>query len=115
MRKLCHFTRVLLQITKCEVDSAKFQHLIFELPSEWTSNCASFSNSRSWVTINLSGSLVIKRLPSRISSVKAGGNKSNAVAEVDSKTHATVKFKGSDVTSAVDENWTEQNMQRFLQ
>ena len=54
----------------------------------------------------LSGSLILKRLPG-IRYINARGNNFNAVAVVYSEVYAHVNLQGSGVTSVVDENGKE--------
>ena len=62
----------------------------------------------------LSGSLVLKRLPPGIRTINARRNNFNVVAVVHSEAHAAIKLEVSGVTSVVDGNGREQNMNRFL-
>ena len=62
----------------------------------------------------LSGSLVIKGLPANINTIDAGGNYFNAIAVVDSQSHAAIDLEESGVMSVVDENGRELDMQQFL-
>ena len=62
----------------------------------------------------LSGSLVIKNVPQWLDIIDLRGNQFNAIAVVDAKTNATIQLKDSGVTSVVDENGKELDMQRFL-
>ena len=62
----------------------------------------------------LTGSLVIKRLPQGIHMIDVRGNHFNAIAVVDSEIHVIIELKGSGVTSVVDENGEELDMEQFL-
>ena len=67
-----------------------------------------------YLTLNnsqLTGSLFISNLPPLMILLDIRANLFNAIAVVDSQTHATVKLEGSGVTSAVDENGIEVAMQ----
>ena len=61
-----------------------------------------------------SGSLVIKGLPQGMNMIDVRGNQFNTIAVVDSETHVSIKLKGSGVTSAVDGNGAELDMDQFL-
>ena len=61
----------------------------------------------------LSGSFDIRVLTNG-GVINAQGNQFNAVAVVGSNVRATIKLRGSGVTSVVDEIWREQDMKRFL-
>ena len=62
----------------------------------------------------LSGSLILKNLPQRLNAIDARGNHFDAIGVVESKIHARIKLEESGVTSVVDENGNEQDMQLFL-
>ena len=62
----------------------------------------------------LSGSLVMSQLPQEIITIDARDNNFNAVAVVESETLATIKLRGSGVTSVVNENGRELDMSQFL-
>ena len=69
------------------------------------------------LTINdnqLSASLILKRLPPGIRFINARRNNSNAVAVVDSETHAAMNLRGSGVTSVVDGNGKAIDSKPFL-
>ena len=61
-----------------------------------------------------SGSLVIKELPQEMNVIDVRRNQFNAIAVVYSKTDTDIDLLRSGVTSVVDENGEEQDMQRFL-
>ena len=61
-----------------------------------------------------SGSFVAKGLASSMA-INAQGNQFNAVAVIGSKTDAAIKLRGSGVTSVVDENGKEMDMNRFFE
>ena len=60
----------------------------------------------------LSRSFSIKTLATEMV-MNAQENQLNSIAVVHSKPHATIKLRGSGVTSVVDENGREQDMKRF--
>ena len=62
----------------------------------------------------LTGSLIIRNIPLGAEEIDVRGNHFNAVAVVDSETHDPVDFEGSGVTSVVDENGKELDIQQFL-
>ena len=62
----------------------------------------------------LTGSLVINKLPQGMIMTDVQGNHFNAIAVVDCRTDATIKLKGSGVTSVSDGNGRELDMSRFL-
>ena len=64
---------------------------------------------------DLSGSFVAKRVPQGLFTIDARGNNFNAVAVVESETHANINLQESGVTSVVDENGKAQDMRPFLQ
>ena len=69
---------------------------------------SSFGNSK------LTGSIDLIYLPHGMQVIDVQGNHLNAIAVVDSRTDATIKLKGSGVTSVVGENGRELDMNRFL-
>ena len=68
----------------------------------------SFQNNK------LSGSLVLKSLPSEIRFINAERNNFSAVAVIERKAHVRITLRGSGVTSVVDVNGRKRNMNRFL-
>ena len=62
----------------------------------------------------LSGSFVITRVPTWMEVIHAGGNRFNAIAVVDSEARASIRLRGSGVTSVVDANGRERDMRKFL-
>ena len=50
-----------------------------------------------------------------MSRIDVRANQFNAVAVVDSETDAAIELEGSGVTSVVDENGKERDMQRLLE
>ena len=62
-----------------------------------------------------SGALVIKKLPQGMKLIDVQGNHFNAIAVVDNKTDATIKFEGSGVELIADENGSKQDIKKFLE
>ena len=68
----------------------------------------------SLVRNQFSGPLVIKKLPQRMNTIDVRGNFFNAIAVVETGVHVSIKLKRSGVTSVVEENGRELNMNLFL-
>ena len=63
----------------------------------------------------LTGSLVIKKVPSWMENIDARVNHFSAVGTIDSKQNAIINLQGSGVTSVVDENGRAQDIKPFLE